>query len=241
MLRPVRGRSIAAVRAFRRLQWVPFALALVALLACPGRGGPPTLPPPDPELVAANEALGDPYAGRFPLEEALAGLPEGGSLRAELHTSEGVIPCRLMPEHAPLAVASFVGLSRGLRPFKAEDGTWTKQPYYEGVPFHRAEDGQFVQTGRRGRMAEGGFFLQDEVGYGDSFDRPGVLAMANQGTEHSASVQFFVTSAAAPHLEGEHTILGECDGEAIVRRIERAVLGRRDPPPTLLRVEILRR
>jgi len=217
------------------------AIGLPLLVACPGRGGPPTLPPPDADLVAANEALGDPYAGRFPLEEALAGLPEGTSVTAELHTTEGVIPCRLMLEHAPLAVANFVGLSRGLRPFKAEDGTWTTVPYYEDVPFHRAEDGQFVQTGRRGKMAEGGFFLQDEVGYGDSFDRPGVLAMANQGTEHSGSVQFFVTSAAAPHLEGEHTILGECDGEAIVRRIERAVLDRRIPPPTLLRVEILRR
>lgn len=237
-----RRRTNAAQSTWRRL--CPKCAARPAVLAlslgCASQGGVTGFPEPDPDLAAANLALGDPHKGRFPLAEALAGLPEAGSLVADLVTSEGTVRCRLMPEHAPLTVASFVGLARGLRPFRDEDKTWRSAPYYEGIPWHRAESGQFVQTGRRGRLAQGGFFLQDELGYGDSFDRPGVLAMANTGSEHSASVQFFVTTAPAPHLEGLHTIFGACDGEAALRRIARQIEAHAEPPPTLVRIDISR-
>lgn len=214
-------------------------MAGAGVTACAGPAGPPSLPPPVPDLVAANEALGDPYGGRFPVEEALAGLPAQGQLRATLVTDEGEIECRLDLRHAPLTVASFVGLARGLRPFQGDDGAWHTEPFYEDLPWHRAEEGQFVQTGRRGKQATGGFLLQDEVSYGDSFDRGGVLAMGNTGLEHSGSTQFFVTTGPASHLEGAHTIFGQCDGEAVVRTLERRVV-RGGPPPVLVRVEIRR-
>jgi len=191
-----------------------------------------------PHLVRANEALGDPYGGRFPLDEALAGLPSAGPLHARLVTDEGDVDCTLDPRHAPLTVANFVGLARGLRPFIGDDDQWHTEPYYEDLVWHRAVEGQFVQTGRRGKQATGGFLLQDELSYGDSFDRGGVLAMANTGVEHSGSVQFFVTTGPASHLEGEHTIFGQCDGESVVRQLERRAA--RGDPPRLLHVEITR-
>lgn len=215
-------------------------VACATASACAGTSGPPTLPPEVADLVAANEALGDPYGGRFPLEEALAGLPPDGELRATLVTDEGEIECTLDLRHAPLTVASFVGLARGLRPFLGDDGAWHTEPFYEGIEWHRAVEGQFVQTGRRGTQATGGFLLQDEVSYGDSFDRAGVLAMANTGLEHSGSTQFFVTTGPASHLEGEHTIFGQCDDEAVVRKLERRVSRGEGPPPVLERVEIRR-
>ncbi|MCH9686185.1 MAG: peptidylprolyl isomerase [Deltaproteobacteria bacterium] len=220
-----------------RLRWLRLALA-VGLTGCVS--GPPTLPPAVPDLVAVNEALGDPYGGRFPLEEALAGLPTEGTLYANLVTDEGEIECTLDLIHAPLTVANFVGLARGLRPYRGDDDQWHTEPFYEGLPFHRAVDGQFVQTGRRGKQATGGFLIQDEISYGDSFDRGGVLAMANTGIEHSGSAQFFVTTGPASHLEEAHTIFGGCDGEAVARTIERKVLAG-GAPPMLLRVEITRR
>lgn len=210
-----------------------------ALGGCTGTTTPPSLPPPVDDLVQANEALGDPHGGRFPIDQALADLPAEGSLHAVLHTDEGPVDCTLDLRHAPLTVASFVGLARGRRPFLGDDGAWHTEPYYEGLVWHRAEDGQFVQTGRRGKAATGGFLLQDEISYGDSFDRGGVLAMGNTGIEHSGSTQFFVTTGPAPHLEGAHTIFGQCDGEAVVRAIERRVLD--GESPTLDRIEIERR
>ena len=62
----------------------------------------------------------------------------------------------------------------------------------------------------------------------------------NTGGEHSGSVQFFVTTGPAPHLEGSHTIFGECDGEAALRRIEKAVAAGKNPPPVLERIDISR-
>ncbi len=216
-------------------------LLLVVLVAScaplrPGEASP--LPPPIPDLVAANEALGDPYAGRFPYAEAVAGLPTAGPLRATLVTELGDVPCVLEPDHAPLTVASFVGLARGLRPFRHEDGHWEAVPYYVDIPFHRALPGELVQTGRRGKLADGGFLLQDEIGVGDTFDRPGVLAMANSGQEHSGSTEFFVTTGPTPHLEGQHTIFGQCDGEATLRRIEKRVLSGQQP--VLRRIDVTR-
>lgn len=217
----------------------PRALACLLLCACATTSAVPTLPPPIPEVVAANEAAGDPYAGRYPLEEALAGLPAAGALHAVLVTDDGEIDCTLDPVHAPLSVASFVGLARGRRPFLAADGQWRTEPYYVDLTWHRAEDGQFVQTGQRGGRDTAGFVLQDEVSYGDSFDRGGVLAMANTGQPHTGSAELFVTTGPAPHLEGAHTILGQCDGEAVARRVEQRVV--RGEQPRLLRIDVTRR
>jgi peptidyl-prolyl cis-trans isomerase A (cyclophilin A) len=198
---------------------------------------PGALPPPIEDLVAANEALGDPYRGRFALHDALEGLPAGDRLLAHLETDEGNVVCRLDPGHAPLTVASFVGLARGLRPFRDEHGAWVRARYYDGVPWHRAEPGQFVQTGRRGPLEDGGFLLQDEVSPGDDFSRAGVLAMANKGEPHSGSAQFFVTTGAAPDLAGRHTAFGRCDSEAVLRRLERRVAQGEAPMLRGVRIE----
>lgn len=214
------------------------AFASTLAFACATTPAIPPLPPPVPELVAQNQAAGDPWAGRFPLEEALAGLPAQGTLHARLVTDEGDIDCTLDVQHAPLTVANFVGLARGLRPFLADDGQWHTEPYYRDLVWHRAEEGQFVQTGQRGNQDTGGFVLQDEVSYGDSFDRGGMLAMANTGVEHSGSVEIFVTTGPVPHLEGAHTIFGRCDGESVVRQVEARVT--RGQAPRLLRIDITR-
>lgn len=237
----VRGQEGARQRAGALARLFGPLMVGTTVTACAQASGPPTLPPPVPELVAHNEALGDPFGGRFPLEQAVAGLPEGGTLHAALVTDEGTIDCTLDPGHAPLTVASFVGLARGLRPFLADDGSWRTEPYYVELPWHRAVEGQFVQTGRHGPRDDAGFLLQDEVSYGDSFDRGGVLAMANAGTPHTGSAEFFVTTGPTPHLEGAHTILGQCDDEAVVRALERRVARGGGAPPVLQRIEITRR
>lgn len=211
------------------------ALALAAACA----SGPRPFPPPVPEVLARNQTAGDPYAGRFPYEDAVAGLPPGEHLVAVLTTDAGEIRCRLDPSEAPIAVASFVGLARGLRPFQErKGGPWTTAPYYDGLPFHRVIDGQFVQTGRRGD--DPGFRLQDEMSPGHVFDRPGLLALANTGAPHSSAAEFFITFSSLSQLKGKHTILGSCDGEDVVREVARRALASPDAPPVLQRVIIVR-
>lgn len=220
-----------------RTPWLCPAAAL--LVACQ-LGGPRSFPPPEPALEAENRRAGDPHGGRFPLAEALAGLPEGPRLEAVLDTDAGAIRCRLDLD-APLAVANFVGLARGLRPFQGEPGgPWSTAPFYDGLEFHRAVPDQFVQTGRRGAHEDPGFHLQDEMSSGHVFDRGGLLALANTGAPHTSAAQFFITTRPLRHLDGKHTIFGACDDEDVVRELERRILGQPDAPPRLRTLTIRR-
>ena len=222
-----------------RSRTAPFALALlVGALGC-DPGAPGSFPPSDPELAAQNQASGDPYGGRFPFEEAVAGLPESGQLVATIVTDEGEVPCRLMPDIAPLAVANFVGLARGLRPFlDPASETWQTRPFYDGLPFHRAVERQFVQGGRMGESLFVGYFLQDERSIGTVFDKPGVLALGNDGRPNTSSAEFFITTDELRQLDGAYTIIGRCDAPLVVRALEARTLA--GDPATIETVRITR-
>lgn len=204
-----------------RLPAAPLLASLVAsLLAC-DPGAPGSFPPELPELVSRNQAAGDPHGGRFAFEEAVAGLPTDGQLRATIVTDEGEIHCRLLADIAPLSVANFVGLARGLRPFlDPERGDWVTRPYYDGLTFHRAVERQFVQGGRLGESLDVGFVIQDERSIGTLFDKAGVLALANPGTPNSSAAEFFITTERLPQLDGKYTIIGRCEDPLIVRALE---------------------
>jgi len=218
----------------------PWLSPAAALLAACQLGGPRPFPPSEPTLEAENRRAGDPHGGRFPLAGALAGLPEGPRLEAVLDTDAGTIRCRLDLD-APLAVANFVGLARGLRPFQGEpDGPWRTAPFYDGLEFHRAVPDQFIQTGRRDGREDPGFHLQDEMSSGHVFDRGGLLALANTGAPHTSAAQFFITTRPLRHLDGKHTIFGACDDEDVVRELERRILGQPDAPPRLRSLTIRR-
>ncbi|MDC0723269.1 peptidylprolyl isomerase [Nannocystis bainbridge] len=212
-------------------------IALAALCAC--ASGPRPFPPPVPEVLAHNQTAGDPHAGRFTYDEAVAGLPEGTRLLAILATDAGEIRCTLEPGEAPIAVANFVGLARGLRPFQdAPDGPWHTAPYYDGTLVHRVQDGEFIQAGRRGSGP--GFVLQDEMSAGHVFDRPGLLALANSGRPHTSAAEFFISIVPLTQLKGKHTIIGACDSEDVVRELARRALADATNPPKIETVTIRR-
>jgi peptidyl-prolyl cis-trans isomerase A (cyclophilin A) len=169
------------------------------------------------EIRAYNTAQGDPERGEFTLEEALAGMAGGGPLYAEIVTSRGVIRCELFDRDAPLTVANFVGLARGLRPFLDRDeGAWVKRPYYDGVSFHRVIPGFMIQAGDPTGTGTGnpGYVIQDEIVPTYSHDDAGVLSMANRGSGTGGG-QFFITLGPTLHLDGKHTIFGRCDPEGM--------------------------
>ncbi len=218
------------------------ALGRVALLgplliafACDG-AAPGSFPPEDPTLAATNQAAGDPHRGRFPFEAAVAGLPESGQLRATIVTDTGEVHCELLADVAPLAVANFVGLARGLRPFLDPSlGEWVTRPYYDGLSFHRAEQRLFVQGGRLGEDEDVGFSLQDERSIGTVFDQAGILALGNRGPNTSAA-QFFITTEVVRSFDGEYTIIGRCEDPLIVRELERRVLAGERPVIETIRI-----
>ncbi len=160
-------------------------------------------------------------------------------------TSMGSFAVRLMPEHAPRTVANFVELASGAREWTdPRDGDRKTDPLYDGTIFHRVIDGFMVQGGDPTGTGRGGpgYEFEDECPPdGPSFDRPGLLAMANAGSDTNGC-QFFVTVAPTTWLTGKHTIFGEViEGYDVVEAISKAPTGPMDRPSpdvVLERVEV---
>jgi len=161
-----------------------------------------------------------------PLTELLTrwGAPADGDLVVKLQTSLGTATCTLFLEEAPITVASFVGLADGSQPWLTPEGTLGEGPLYQDLIFHRRIPDFMVQTGDPEGTGKGGpgYRFPDEVTPDLGFDRPGRLAMANSGPNSNGS-QFFITEEPTPHLDGRHTIFGQCDDDsvALVGRIAR--------------------
>ena len=138
-----------------------------------------------------------------------------------LETSEGIIELKLFCDAAPKACENFIGL--------------VNKGYYDGVVFHRVIKGFMIQGGDPTGTGMGGESIfgepfEDEVSPEVTFDKAGILAMANAGPGTNGS-QFFITVAATPWLNGHHTIFGEVSaGYAVVQKIENTPTGAQDKP-----------
>jgi peptidyl-prolyl cis-trans isomerase A (cyclophilin A) len=165
----------------------------------------------------------DPTKGKFTLEDATKGLAgaAGAPLTASIETTEGTFTCALYDKQAPITVANFVGLARGVRPWKdPKSGRWVKKPFYDGLIFHRVIPGFMIQGGDPLGVGTGnpGYRFQDEFSPDLKFDKPGLLAMANAGAGTNGS-QFFITEGTPRHLTGRHTIFGQCEPLSLVTKI----------------------
>ncbi|HEY0469810.1 MAG TPA: peptidylprolyl isomerase [Polyangiaceae bacterium] len=181
---------------------------------------PAPAPTPPPQAPKAPVSEDDPLHGKFTLDDATANLAGKGPLVAEIETDEGKLVCDLYDDKAPITVANFVGLARGLRPFKAPDGKWTKKPAYDGTTFHRVIKGFMIQGGDPSGTGAGepGYVIPDEVWPGATHDQRGLLCMANRGPNTNGQ-QFFIMDAAAKHLDTGYTIFGKCGPDAIIEKL----------------------
>ncbi|MFO0573058.1 MAG: peptidylprolyl isomerase [Polyangia bacterium] len=201
----------------------------------------------------APAAKVEPPTGPFTLAQATAGLAGTGPLVATLEITReakpvGVLRCELFADKAPLTVANFVGLARGLRPYvDPVTKQWVRRPLLDGNTIHRTVPDVLIQAGDpqctldvscRGLPGAGepGYTLPDEPRPELRFDRAGLLAMAHRGPGTAGS-QFFITAAEAPWLSGSHTIFGACEPVELVKQISRSESGPRDIPlvPVLIK------
>lgn len=164
---------------------------------------------------------------------AQLGLTEGKKLHATIQTSLGDIHCVLREEQAPETVLNFVQLARGDKEWTDPDGKATSRPLYDGTIFHRVIPEFMIQGGDpRGNGTGGpGYQFADEVGSFTLFDKPGLLAMANSGPDTNGS-QFFITEGTPDHLNGKHTIFGDCEDLELVKKIARVPTAAQNRPMT---------
>jgi peptidyl-prolyl cis-trans isomerase A (cyclophilin A) len=184
----------------------------------------------------------DPLAGKWTLADATKGLKGTGPLTATIDTSSGPFTCKLYDDKAPNTVANFIGLARGIRPWK-DKADWVARPAYDGTTFHRVIKGFMIQGGDPvgNGSGEPGYTIKDEIWPGAKHDRAGLLCMANRGHDTNGQ-QFFITDAAAAHLDGNYTIFGECSPEQRVHDIASVPLNGEKPvtPVVIKAVTVLR-
>jgi len=158
-----------------------------------------------------------------PLADAVAGISGTGKLMASIKTSEGEFTCELFEDKAPLSVANFVALARGLRGFRdVSTGKWVKRPFYDGLTFHRVIPKFMIQGGcpKGDGTGDPGYSFKDEFDLSLRHDRPGRLSMANSGPNTNGT-QFFITDAQTAWLDDHHSIFGQCEPVDLVSKIAR--------------------
>jgi len=149
-------------------------------------------------------------------------------IHATFRTSMGDLVVKLFPEKAPRTVENFVGLAEGTREWTDPKGQKVKTPLFDGTVFHRVIPDFMIQGGDPLGNGTGGpgYKFADEIGPGNRFDRPFLLAMANAGPNTNGS-QFFITEVPTPWLDKGHTIFGEVvKGSELIPKIARAGNGR---------------
>jgi cyclophilin family peptidyl-prolyl cis-trans isomerase len=138
-------------------------------------------------------------------------LKKGKTYTAEVQTSCGTIVIELLANQAPQTVNSFV--------FLAQKG------YFDGQRFHRLDTSiDVIQGGDPTGTGSGGpgYTIPDEL-TGDESYGPGVLAMANAGSNTGGSQFFLITGEKGHNLDANpaYTIFGMVvEGLDVAKRIQ---------------------
>ena len=183
-----------------------------------------------------DTAGGDPDSVRPPTAQDLAAytadLKGKGPLMATIETTEGTLTCELYGDKVPMTVANFVGLARGLKPWRhpRTDKVHTGRPFYDGIIFHRVIEEFMIQTGDPlGKGVGGpGYRFADEFDPSLKHTKPGTMSMANSGKGTNGS-QFFITEVPTSWLDNKHSVFGHCNEIDVVKRIARVPKDPSDP------------
>lgn len=134
------------------------------------------------------------------------------------------IKLELLPEYAPKTVENFEKL--------------VKAGFYDGLTFHRIIPGFMIQGGDPLGSGMGGSdekipgeFRQNGWSKNTLAHKRGVISMARAYDPNSASSQFFIMHADAPHLDGSYAAFGRVvEGLDVVDEIAATKTGYQDKP-----------
>ena len=221
---PVKSKK-PAIKTLSTMQQVAIAVIIVGIIAIiwvvlPGNkgilgGGVPTL-----NASATSEAGQPVAAGSSQATAATSGSKQYSAappmtidVKKQYFATfkmakGGEFTIQLFPDKAPITVNSFV--------FLAQDG------FYNGTTFHRVLDGFMAQGGDPTGTGGGGPGYEFANEKNDlTFDKPGVVAMANAGPNTNGS-QFFIMFEPYGLSESDYTIFGQVtSGMDVVNAITR--------------------
>lgn len=184
--------------------------------------------------------------GLFCLVPAGRAVPTADGLYARFTTSMGTFYCQLRYNLVPRTVGTFVSLTEGDKDWlDHSQARIVRRPFYDGLTFHRVIANGIIQSGSPNGTGsdDAGYRFKDEFNPALTHSQPGVLAMANSGTNSNGS-QFYITVSPQPPLDNHYTIFGRVvEGMDIVTNISNVPANSSQKPLTpiiLTNVTILR-
>ena len=134
----------------------------------------------------------------------------------------GRIEMELFADTCPKTAENFLRLCVGTTSKAGTPLAFKGSSFHRVIPGFMCQGGDFTRgDGRGGESIYGGRF-DDETFAGKAGRHfgPGTLSMANAGPNTNGS-QFFLCTAATPHLDGKHVVFGRVvEGMDVVKKIE---------------------
>jgi cyclophilin family peptidyl-prolyl cis-trans isomerase len=149
---------------------------------------------------------------------------------ATIKTNYGDIVVELLPKESPLTVNNFVFLAR--------------QGFFDGVKFHRVVKGFVIQTGDPTGTGRGGpgYKFNDELPVKREYG-PGIVAMANSGSNTNGSQFFICTGSKSKQLNytPNYNIFGQVtSGMDVVLKIDAVPVTGSEPSSPTVDVHIIK-
>jgi peptidylprolyl isomerase/peptidyl-prolyl cis-trans isomerase B (cyclophilin B) len=169
---------------------IAVALTTCALFLAAGLAGsadpaaaqtPKAADPAAPAKPAAKPA--EPKKGKSVKQTAVITMEKGGEIVIEFY-----------PADAPKTVENFVKLAN--------------KGFYNGVKFHRREEGFVIQGGDPKGDGTGGPGYTIPAEFNKQKHVRGAVAMARTSDPNSAGSQFYICLAPASFLDGQYTVFG---------------------------------
>lgn len=135
-------------------------------------------------------------------ENAGSSFAEGEIVKVAIEVKDhGKMVLELYPDVAPITVENFV--------------SYVKDGFYDGLTFHRVDEGFMIQGGDPEGNGTGGGDKGEIKGEfasngvkNDLSHKRGVISMARSGAPNSASSQFFICHADSTFLDGDYAAFG---------------------------------
>ncbi|NWK56521.1 peptidylprolyl isomerase [Verrucomicrobiaceae bacterium N1E253] len=147
---------------------------------------------------------------------AMATGSVSAQIYADVKTTKGTFTMQLYYQTAPRAVANFIRLAEGSSYWlDPSNGLLKKEPYYNGLKFHRVLQGVVSQAGARvdEPTDDGpGYTFRDEMGIPGAVDRFWLVYMDNIGPNTNRA-RFFMTASSAPVTYSAHTLFAQVNND----------------------------
>lgn len=149
-----------------------------------------------------------------------------------LQTTHGDLKLELFCQACPKTTYNFLAL--------CASGGYNGSPFHRLIPNFMIQGGSPASGSTKDSTSVYGNTFEDEIKSSLRHHTRGILSMANKGPGTNGS-QFFLTFAAAPHLDGKNTVFGRVlEGWETLDKMEEVKVDRKNRPQDTIKIEGVR-